>query len=495
MYQYSGHPFIDIGVATILAFVHKENPDEITLEEMEKVADYIARNYTIDPLRSFLTTVFPNSGFTQPAYFNEPGKQQLYAERTLRSFYPHIPKTAERDPFLGKATPTVSYDVKGTLPAGRAYRQHIPLLTGENVINFFPYGDAGMPLSGEAMLAIQAFPLGCAKCAGKLLAVHSDNPEILLHFAGTFLENNRRLIQIAQQEKSSKLPESRQTLRTLVIDTLLEASALQRDYLQVYSEEAQPFSITVYHVSNSGQSPSLDIYYLPSQVIAFMREMMKADYQGDWTKIVRRAWEVQPAAKNKKQDEQGAFVPRKNYIYEDLFGLPDNARRFIQTYFLRTALRTAKMEPGDPRKEYSAMKEMDIVSWKITKEFLRRIMNMETTRIEQIRQMGDHLAEYVHSQNDKRFFQDFFMENRYEYFRSRLLKVNLSHVRRGNSPLLQFDPYIQVFEEGNELAYHDWRLARDLVLIRMVERLYVLNWFGQNPDVLAVDLPEDEKED
>ena len=88
---------------------------------------------------------------------------------------------------------------------GRAFRQHIPLTTGEDVINFHPYGDAGLPVSGKAILAIQAFPLGCAKVAGRLLAVHSDNEELLLHFASSFLTQNRRLIQLAQEAGSTKI--------------------------------------------------------------------------------------------------------------------------------------------------------------------------------------------------------------------------------------------------------------------------------------------------
>ena len=86
------------------------------------------------------------------------------------------------------------------------------------------------------------------------------------------------------------------------------------------------------------------------------------------------------------------------------------------------------------------------------------------------------------------------MQNRYDFFRSRLLKANLAHVKRGNAPILEFEPYVQVFEDGEDLARSDWRLARDLVLIRMVERLYALNWFGKNPDALTDELVQPEPE-
>lgn len=120
---------------------------------------------------------------------------------------------------------------------------------------------------------------------------------------------------------------------------------------------------------------------------------------------------------------------------------------------------------------------------------------MNKERIEQIRLLGDRLASYVKENNDKGFFRNFFVEQRgYDYLRSHLLKANLRQVKQGKAPLLNFDPYLEVFEEGEELAYRDWRLARDLLLIRMIERLYEQGWLGSNQDTLS-DLEENEKED
>ena len=53
-----------------------------------------------------------------------------------------------------------------------------------------------------------------------------------------------------------------------------------------------------------------------------------------------------------------------------------------------------------------------------------------------------------------------------------LIKASNAEVRSGRSPLIGFDEFITIFEEGEELPRIDWRLARDLVLIRMIERLH-----------------------
>ena len=76
---------------TITAFVDKRHPDELTEADLDEVADYIAREYVQDPLKSFLTVAFPNSGFTQPAYNKTPEKRSAYATRVLRNYSDDTP--------------------------------------------------------------------------------------------------------------------------------------------------------------------------------------------------------------------------------------------------------------------------------------------------------------------------------------------------------------------------------------------------------------------
>ena len=112
---------------------------------------------------------------------------------------------------------------------------------------------------------------------------------------------------------------------------------------------------------------------------------------------------------------------------------------------------------------------------------------MDAERIRSIRDLGDQLANYISTQNDRRFFQEFYRQKHYEYFRTALIKANLAHVKRGNPPFITLDPFIDVFEEGDELARRDWKLARDLVLIRVIEQLHENGWLGGNVDVIADD--------
>jgi len=498
MLRYTGHPLVDVGAATILAFVSKRKTSDLTDSDLDEIADYISKEYTINPLKSFLTVAFPNSGFTQPAFEKTPEKRLDYANRVTRCFHKVSDTNKTRCVFTGDAATGIALSDKEGYPPGKAFRQHVPLLLGENQINFFPNGDSGLPISGKALLCIQVMPLGCAKCGGKLLAVHSDNPDIIELFAEKFLKKNRSAILVAHTANSTKLPES-MPAKTLLIDTLLKAEEERR-----LIHEERPSSITAYHFSNSGQSnaldarnPPLEIYHLPMEIMNFLGAIMHAGYKAEWDAITYRAWRLVPLKKGKKGEKETETsdqneLRHRNYLYEDLFNLPQDAPKFIRHYFLRIPIRKTFNE--DPRRSYSLKSDAGLVSWKLTSLFLVRVMHMKGSRINHIREIGDQLAEYVNEENDKKFFSTFYSEYRYGAIRNALIRVNHSRLKQGKPPIIKFEPFIEVFEEVDDKGRSDWRLARDLVLIRMIERLYELKWIEKHTEDLA-EIKEPSEED
>jgi CRISPR-associated protein Cst1 len=485
-------------MASILALSGKHSLSKLTEKDLDKVADYIAEQYVVNPLKSFLNVAFPNSGYTQPAFEKQPERRQDYARRVARAYKSDVPVLDERCVFTGAPAVAIAFSDKEDYPLGRAFRQHIPMLTGEDVINFHPGGDAGLPVSGIALLCIQALPLGCAKCGGKLLAVHSDNAELMFRFAKKFYEQNRIQVDLARAAGSTKLPESKSSAKTLLIETFIE---IERARLEERDAE-QPFSVTACHLSNSGQSnpldtrnPPLEIYHLPHELTGFLGAILTATYKDDWNKLSQHAWQLSPAKKPAKQEEKSKRTdvptqasskddsrPRRNYLYEDLFLLPENVRTFIRRYFLRIPARN--LRDDDPRRAYTLKDELNLVSWKLTQLFLERVMRMDANRIQLIRDMGDQLATYVHEENDQRFFMTFYTEQNYSIVRNALIRVNHTRLKHGQPPIVKFDSYIDVFEDVDERGRTDWKLARDLVLIRMIERLYEMKWLESHLEAI-----------
>ncbi|MGQ9889056.1 MAG: type I-B CRISPR-associated protein Cas8b1/Cst1 [Aggregatilineales bacterium] len=508
MLNWTGDPYVDIGAATLAAMAHKRDPTLLTPADLDKASAWIEDNYTRDPLKSFLTVAFTsNAWFSQDAYNpDKPGlsdekrrerlsKRSQWAERHLRAWK----RTPQADSglrcvFTGK--PVFVESLSNKLAPGKGGRAQIPLVQGDEDINFYAYGDSGLPVSGEALLCLQAFPLGCAKVSGRLLAVHCSDPALTLAFAERFWRENRKGAQEAQQAGSTKLPETHFTLGTLLASTLVSITEEYSDY----ADETGPgASITAYHLTN-GQQPSVDIYHLPLGVTRFLLRANSARYRKQWQEIVNLAWQRAPKKKSgRKGEAAGAdepFTARRNYLYDDLLRLPDQATRFMRIYLLRRVDRRLRLLEDDPRSDYSTQREIGLVSWDLTELFLKEVFNMDETRIAAIRRLGDRLADYVAAENDRRFFRAFFGEMNYSLFRNRLIKADIEAVRRGGEPLITFDQFVEVFEEGEEIARRDWRLARDLALIRMIERLRENGWLSAHADALPeVTEPEEAGED
>jgi len=501
MLKYTGHPLVDVGAATIAAFAHKRDITTLTEDDLNAFADYVAENYVVNPLKSFLNVAFPNSGYTQPAFENSPERRVSYARRVTS-----VAESATTDevcvftgdPIIGEwlSAKELTEKEKLSYPQGHAFRHNVPMLLGEDVINFHPGGDAGLPISGKALLCIQAFPMGCAKVGGKLLAVHSDNPTIMLRFAQKFLQANQEQVNLVQQAGGSKLPEAGSSPKTMLIETLIDINEARL----TAQERDKPYSATAYHLSNSGQSnpldtrnPPLEIYEMPLDLIEFLAATVNPEYKVAWQAIRQRAWVLPKVKKGKKGkgEEPSSDIAEKkvhrNLLYEDLFALPERAATFIRRYLLRIPVRNTFEE--DPRRGYSLRDEASLVSWKLTQLFLDKVMHMDEQRIQTIRDMGDRLAEYIHAENDKPFFTKFYSVSYYDQLRNIIIRVSDALLKRGQPPLVGFDSYIAVFEQTDfdresGKARTSWRLARDLMLIRMIERLYELKWLQSNLDAI-----------
>ncbi|MGQ9829954.1 MAG: type I-B CRISPR-associated protein Cas8b1/Cst1, partial [Roseiflexus sp.] len=270
MIAYTGHPFIDVGFAAMTAFVRKQRFADLDTDDFKKIAAYIEANYVRQPLRSFLTVAFTsNAWFAQSAFNPDRAeseekkeelrqKRQLWADRHLRQW---AQAAAGLETCLFTGLPAAGLELSQKLQPGRVGRAQMPLLQGDESINFFINGDPGLPMAPEAILALQMMPLGCAKVGGGLLAVHCDDEPLTIAFAGRFLQRNLSDVAKAQAAGEEKLPGSPRSLRTLLVETLTE---ILRQQIREEERRARRPTITAYYFNN-GQSPFLEIYHLPLQ--------------------------------------------------------------------------------------------------------------------------------------------------------------------------------------------------------------------------------------
>jgi CRISPR-associated protein Cst1 len=457
MLHYTGHPLLDVGVAVITAYADKTNPTDVTENDLAKIATYIEREYGKNPMKAFLSVIFPNSGFTQPAFDKQPEKRVAYARSVLLGWRSELPVLDERCVFFD--IPAIS----------RVYRETIPLVGAESGYNFYAEGASGLPVSGLALLAIQAFPLGGVKCSGRVLIMHAEDPELTYYFASQALRANRAYLNLAAQ--AAKYDDAKYP-RTQIIERLMQA--------EVERQDRDVGSITAYHLTNYGTNAAVDIYYLPLQITRFLSYITDATYRSAWQRLVGQAWEG-----NAVEPERDVFnLPaRRNVLYEDLFALPQDSRRFLRTYILRTP--RVRKSKDDPRAGYQLLNDLDMVSWPLTRLFLKEVMNVDETRIEAIRTMADQLADYIDEHGDQRLFRTLlYGGNRgvdYQELRTRLIRADYD-VLSDDKQLFSFDLFLAVFENSN--SQYTWVLARDLLLIRIIERLHERGKIAQFREII-----------
>ena len=142
MIDYTGHPLVDVGLATIAANVKKSDVRTITVEDMDIMVDYISKHYFDDPVQSFIWSMFPNSAYTQPSIRKSKQKRERYIETLKASYRPNATALSETCVYCGA-------------PANfRAFREHIPLVGSIHANNFYPDGKTGLPICGLHLLSL-----------------------------------------------------------------------------------------------------------------------------------------------------------------------------------------------------------------------------------------------------------------------------------------------------------------------------------------------------
>ncbi|MGH8932072.1 MAG: hypothetical protein ACRDZO_15995 [Egibacteraceae bacterium] len=160
--DWTGNPIIDVGLAAMCAMAGVAAPPMLTVAHLDEVSAELAGAYFSGAMGAYLTCVYPNSAYVNPTMGEE--KRARYRRDVLR---------AHR-----RAPRPEACQLCGRAAVAWANRQHLPMVTGEGVVNFVPNAAGGLRVCGTCLLAAQAFAFGAVRCQGRALAVGSDAPEL-----------------------------------------------------------------------------------------------------------------------------------------------------------------------------------------------------------------------------------------------------------------------------------------------------------------------------
>ncbi|MCU0497460.1 MAG: hypothetical protein MUF87_08930 [Anaerolineae bacterium] len=467
-FRFIGHPMIDVGVATLCAAAGVDTPEKLTKAHIEDFSEYVINHYINSNLAGFLgSSVFPNARFANPAQLSmdtEPKRKQI-----LKALFDLWKTNA---PIPDKETPAKDGEtcVFSNDPAViRVSGMYIPGLTDETKINFMPQGKTKLPISGWCLFAILVMPMSGVIAEGQLMVVTAPNGKTMIDIAEANLTKNRKVMAL---DSSAPRP-SYAFAKSEFISRLL---SLFRKYAVVGSLTAYRFS-----ASPDPSRGKITIEHLPSNVIRFVSRAQR-EFPTAWNAIVKKAnWLGKNEYKIDPKGKKNTYL-QGNYLYEDLWNLPHQSKHFLDIYLLRKR-RKGNDDKNDPRFGYGLKTDFHLISWGLTELFLKEITGMNERRIDAIRDLADSLANYIREENKPKILKEIFEARDDNSFRKIVKRIPFEtgglHVG--------FDQFVDVYYHRDDMGNWrtDWRLARDLLVIRMLEKLREDGWFSENEAILT----------
>ncbi len=526
--KWTGHPLVDVGVGTLCAMSKKLDPEQLTLDDLDKAGKKIAAAYTDSIFVAYLSCVYSmNAPYTNPTMGVDSRKAAI-----LRLTQPHRGEPDE-------GTAGLKCIFSGELATHLMDRAHMPMLTGAGVMNFFPMGRSELPVAAPYLLAIQALALGGRRSEGKLLIVHCDDPRWTLQFASRFLSDNDRIMELS---RAGKLPEKdgpdesldrecagydKPKKRPKYPDAKVPQSLIMADLMDIASDSTKgemsrsPTSVTAYLMSNSGQGPSLQIEHIPGSFVEFLKVLNGPNYQSKWQQLVVRSWrqpkgqeaeaetEAEAPAKKTKKPAKAKVSSVKpgpgrsrNDLYNDLLeifhhGYTDwqAATRFVRRHLLSDPTRVYFIDPQKSANQPPRFSrdQLTLIDWELTSLFLEKVLGMNKERIELIKTFATQLATIIDEHNDKRLFRELvFTAGEWQY-RALLTKVQQQYYRDRGKLLFGFDQYVDIFLTPDGDGPAKWSLIRDLISIRLVEQLHEKKFFDRPQNAGAMEKEEAEE--
>lgn len=286
----TGDPFADAGGYALKEFT-KRYPEKNILELIEEVTKIYVYQW-----EAKINTFFLNSKVTQPAF-----KAERKVDETMKYF---------RELMDGKASVGIGY----CRITGRETQLFIAgrdnsILSGSGTfVNFHHTFEAGIMVSKEMLVRFHFVPLACILLQGRIALIHSNDTHLTEFFAAENCSKN--LQDVAMNVSDGILKSTCKAPATALFRFIDEAVKTSR-----YENEIRNFSLTLYHFTNFGASPEVQIYALPSEVFAFYFFTRNEKVKETWERFVGNYYRSSEFKGAKYNDTTRQFdFSRKNEV-------------------------------------------------------------------------------------------------------------------------------------------------------------------------------------
>jgi len=429
---------VDAGITAIELMTGKSWPD-IQEEDFKKTAEVLVDLYLTPAWSTDLNSLFPNSSYIQYAKgYNRKEKSREFLFELIEGLEN---QQSPRDSCVFCGAP--AFKRKGNSPF---VKSQIPLVGSSTFTNYFPSFQNGVSICAKCALAIQFAPTVSYRAGGKPCIVSSNNPLVIQELGKEALHyiHEQKLLGAYQIKETSGIFDERfRSPQNAIFHLAYKVTRLYRTKGISGENEA----ITLYHIDNYNQNPKgITIYTLPNNVFRFVALLMSSpEYQASWFTLLSRYY-----SKSKKESENvPIWKVASNLIHTQLL----NNQSILWAF------------KDDERKTLT-------VPFIVIERYMGLVRGMNKQRIEKIKTFADRIAECIEKSGDKKRVNALQSAKDFASFRNQLRLILKDWQKQGrDDPLIGFDDYIEILIPGD---YAGWTEIRDLIVIRLYEKLHPL---------------------
>jgi len=452
-FKWTGNPFVDNGIAAILSFCNKKEPEKITKKDIELMCDILYVLYIQDKwVKDLYTALSGNTHVTAP---RAAGKKTL----KLKYLKEELTKLKNDITYCGKEGNCIACGSRDS--RNPINRSSIPL-SGFMNNNFLSYNYVGADYCSACTLASQFMPLVGYKCGNKVMILQSNNINVILIWAKQLIKKVKE--QISTGNYSGIYDNGYSNPKNALFHITTDLIITHIEPIKIVKKNKENISIRLYNYTNYNQLPlrPLEIYDLPTPVFTFLRLIKIPEYNKMWKLIVKRGFN-EKKIKNKTEEE---YKNTYNDVYEKLL-----KNQNILNYLLNHKY----------KKTYC--------NWEFLSIYLKEIRFMQKERIQAIKELADKISELIILKDNAKRINQIQQATKYDSFRNVLLKIWKDWILiKKETPLIDFDILVEhIFPEGAL----SWKETQDLILFRLYEKLQ--KWLI-NKNELKED-EEDEEDD
>jgi len=434
----TGDPFADAGGFAI-EYLSEKFPEKDILE----LIDFITKIY-VEKWGGKLHAFFLNSKVTQAAF---KGQRKIY--ETTKYFNSIVKGTEPSEAGCCRITGRETNLFFG----GRDNS----IMTGSGtLINFHHFFQRGISISKEALIRIHFVPFACQQLQGKISLIQSSNKALSKLFVKLTIERNLHEIGVGLSEGVAKSDYNKPA--NAIFDFVDSALAQLQDY---WNGNTLP-SLTLYHFTNFGASPEIQMYQLPAKVFLFYRTCLQPRFKDDWQAFVRFHYydKLHKGAKYNLHSGKFEFVKSKETEVVDFDEYKQWFNRILNKLLIDENIRA----------EILRWSRKHPFNFEIVSIYQQNIIGMKKETIIKIKELAAFLVREEDADKIKKRIKALDGAKNASALRRFILKdvVTANYLAMNENPIVTVDDYVNyLFPDGSY-----WAEIRDILLIAIYQELH-----------------------